>query len=77
MSEEVEKIIREDTAWISNDKKTIWMPKREYDQLQKLRESQTIEQLNRESYFFWNNFNMDGYEEYIKNKNNKIKDDKE
>lgn len=31
----------------------------------------SVDQINRMRYFFWNNFNMEGYEEYI-NKTKKL-----
>lgn len=43
-----------------------WMPREEYEVLKKWKADQTPEQLRQHSYFFWNNFSMDGYEEWTK-----------
>lgn len=51
------------------NKITGWIPKHEYEALKALKERCTVEQQNQMSYFFWNNFSMDGYDEYLKTQN--------
>jgi hypothetical protein len=42
----------------------MWMPKSEYDAWQKLKAEMTEEAWKQHCYFFWNNFSMDGYDEW-------------
>lgn len=43
---------------------TIWMPKQEHDLMMQHLGNTTQEQRIEQTYFFWNNFSMDGYEEW-------------
>jgi hypothetical protein len=47
---------------------TIWMPVREHEEYKKWRESQTEEQKQRITYYFWNNFSHEGYEKWKENR---------
>lgn len=47
------------------NKPSIWMPIQEAIALQKWYEERTQEEIRRHSYFMWNNFSMDGYEEFL------------
>lgn len=52
---------------MSDTKVTAWIPQHEAEALKKLRSEMTYEQWRQQSYFFWNNFSMEGYEDW-KNK---------
>lgn len=42
-----------------------WIPHREYQLMEERHKNMTQEEKLQEAYFFWNNFSMDGYKEFI------------
>lgn len=61
---EKEKITRENT---------IWMSQKEAELMKEFMTGATEEQFRRHAYFMWNNFSMEGYKEYMKKHDEKIK----
>jgi hypothetical protein len=49
---------------MTEEKNTIWMPVQEAEALKAWYEDKTEEQIRQHSYFFWNNFSMEGYDEW-------------
>lgn len=60
---DIENSIQQGTALA--EKPIAWMPYVEKEAYDKLMAHMTKEEKKQHAYFFWNNFSMDGYEEFV------------